>query len=109
MGVPTVRVAADECPPGVVGTCYTNPIGANDFPTLIQNLANAVAEVGLPLAAAAIIWVGLKFITGAASGNPAKVAEARKMLWPVLIGTAILTAAWVIATVVINFAKSLGG
>ena len=89
----------------VDGKCtYTNPIGGqNDsFTKLLDTVATAIIRVGTPLAAAAIIIIGIRFVIAAASGDQAGISKARTMLWYVLIGTAIIVGSSVIAKAVIN-------
>lgn len=84
-------------------TTYPNPITATSFSCLIKTISDAVIQIGVPLAIVAIIFVGLRFVIAAASGDQAGVTKARGMLWYVLIGTAIIVGSWVIAQAVINF------
>lgn len=86
----------------------TNPIApVSSFPQLIDRIASALRTIVMPLAIAAIIFVGFKFVSAAASGNQAELTKAKTMLWWVLIGTAIIIGASVLAQAVVNFASSL--
>lgn len=85
-----------------------NPISpTSNFPQLIKNIAEAVRVIAMPLAIAAIIFVGFKLVVAAAQGNDKGLQEGKKMLWWVLIGTAIIIGASVLAQVVVNFASTL--
>lgn len=86
-----------------------NPIApVSSFPQLIDRIASALRTIVMPLAIAAIIFVGFKFVSAAASGNQAELTKAKTMLWWVLIGTAIVIGASVLAQAVVNFASGLG-
>ncbi len=87
---------------------YTNPIGAQaqSFPELLKTIAKAIIQVGTPLAAAAIIIIGIRFVIAAASGDQAGLTNARKYLWYVLIGTAIIVGSSAIAEAIINWTQN---
>ncbi len=88
-------------------TEYKNPLNnVTTFPALIEAIAKAARDVGLPLAAVAIIFAGFKFVIAAAQGDQAGLTAARKMLWYVLLGSGIIVGAYVIATVVVNTIKN---
>ncbi len=76
-----------------------NPLGSTTtFAALIEKVAKIVAQIGLPVAALAIIYAGFLFVT--AGGNEEKVTKARKtFLWSI-IGTALLLGAWAIASAI---------
>lgn len=85
-----------------------NPIApTSSFPQLIQSIAEAVRIIAIPLATVAIIFVGFKFTVAAARGDEKGLGEAKKMLWWVLIGTAIIIGASILAEAVVNFASTL--
>ena len=97
---------------GIVGSAYAleiqNPIApTSSFPQLIDRIAVALRTIVMPLAIAAIIFVGFKFVVGAAKGSDKDLTEAKKMLWWVLIGTAIIIGASILAQAVVNFASTL--
>ncbi|MCC2630673.1 MAG: hypothetical protein K0S38_482 [Candidatus Paceibacter sp.] len=92
-------------PPG--GTCdpltqLCNPLKSR-YGTLCQvlvGLLTLITEIGALIAVILIIWTGFKFIT--AQGNPAKLGEAKRAFFAVIIGTAILLGASAIANVVVR-------
>lgn len=84
---------------------YVNPIGVRSFSDLVITIARAVTAIGIPLATIAIVFVGVRFTIAAASGNPGKVQEARKLLWYVLIGTVVIVGAAYLAEAVVNFVR----
>lgn len=86
---------------------FPNPVRAQNFPELIETLAKAIRMVALPLAVVAIIFVGFKFVTAAASGNANELTKVRQQFWWILLGTAIIVGASVLAQAVVNFAKDL--
>ena len=98
---------ADNCPavgpPPAGVNCYTNPIqGVGTFADLVTAIAKAVVTIGVPIAGAAIIFVGVRFVIAAASGNQAALAPAKKMLWYVLIGTVIIVGGGELAQAVVK-------
>jgi len=83
----------------------TNPLESNTFAELIANIAKIVAEVGLPIAAIAIIYAGFLFVT--ARGNEEQIKTAKKAFFWAIIGTALLLGAWAIATAIKEFLGTL--
>lgn len=84
-----------------------NPIKYNDFPSLLLAITTAVRNIGMIFAVLAIVIIGFKFIQASAAGNEGGIKEARKYFWWVLIGTAVVVGASVIAGAVIEFVKKL--
>lgn len=85
-----------------------NPISpTSNFPRLIEKIAVAVRTIAIPLAGVAIVFVGFKFVIAAASGNQSELTKAKTMLLWVLVGTAIIIGASVLAEAVVNFARTL--
>lgn len=76
---------------------YPNPIQATSIGELIGFVAAWVRNIVLFLAAIAIIVVGFKFVSASMAGKPEEVSKARQTLLWVLIGTAIVVGASVIA------------
>ena len=79
-----------------------NPIAAKSFPCLIKTISLAAVQVAVPIAVITIIIVGLRFVFAGLSGNSSKVAEARKLLLNVVIGTAIIVGSFVIASAAVQ-------
>lgn len=83
------------------GVTYENPL-KGDINTLYDFILTFLNDIVLPIGAVVvvifIILAGYNFII--ARGNPAGIAKARKNLLWVLIGTAVLLGAWVIANVI---------
>ncbi len=88
-------------------TTYTNPIDAQSFPDLITAIAKGVQDIGTVLAVAAIVFVGVRFVIAAASGDTGGVTKAHQMLWYVLIGTVIVVGASYLAQVAVSIVKTL--
>ncbi len=85
-----------------------NPLGdVKDIPTLVKKLLEIVLKIGVPLIALSIIYTGYLFI--AAQGNPEKLKQAKDTLVYVLIGSAILLGAYVIANAVYNTIQAIRG
>ena len=93
--------ATQPCVPGTI----CNPIRSFCFEDLVLNITIIIMQIGLPLAALMIILSGFMFIK--ARGKPEELTKARTMLIWVLVGTAIIIGARVIAEAVVNFAKGL--
>ncbi|MCH7883014.1 TrbC/VirB2 family protein [Patescibacteria group bacterium] len=72
-----------------------NPLKYDDFGKIIEGLAQAIATIGIPIAAIFIIYSGLLFVT--ARGNEEQLTKAKKTLGWTLIGTLLVVGAWVIA------------
>ena len=102
-----VIVLAEDCPPtgktSGGANCYFNPVSVGTFSELVTAIAKAVVSIGGPIAAAAIIFVGVRFVIAAASGNEGAVTKAKTMLWYVLIGTVIIVGGAALADAVVKF------
>ncbi|OHA00469.1 MAG: hypothetical protein A3C07_01270 [Candidatus Sungbacteria bacterium RIFCSPHIGHO2_02_FULL_47_11] len=86
---------------------YPNPINATSLPDLITSIADALVFVAAPIAVVAIIIAGFMFVVGGARGDDGSVTAARKMFLWVLIGTAIIVGASLLAHAVVNTIKAL--
>jgi len=84
-----------------------NPIGATSFEELVVSITAQLVPIAAVLATIAIVFAGFKYIVAAAKGNPAEIQKANKLLVWVLVGTAIVVGASVIANAVVQFAKEL--
>ncbi len=104
LGAITPFIAAAECPPDCE---FKNPVDENTFLDLLKRFAEDVRTVAVPFAVVAIIFVGFKFVTASASGNPAETAKARKLLKWVVVGSAIIVGATVLVDAVINTMKAI--
>lgn len=81
-------------PPGGGGK-ISNPLSSGSFTDLVESVAATVAKLGATVAAIFIIYSGFKFV--AARGNEEELKKAKQNFFWVVIGTAILLGAWVIA------------
>lgn len=92
-------------------TCkLQNPLGTNgidNIPDLVKAILEIALKIGVPLIALAIIYAGFKFI--AAQGNSEKLSEAKQTMIYVIVGAAILLAAYAIATAIVNTVGSITG
>lgn len=87
-----------------------NPLaggGIDNIPDLVRSILDILLEVGITIVALAIIYAGYKFI--AAQGNPTELEKAKQTLKYVLIGAAILLAAYVIAETVVGTINAIRG
>jgi hypothetical protein len=71
-----------------------NPIGYNDFPSLLTAIAQGVAVLIGSLSVIMIIWSGILFLVSA--GDPARIQKAKSSLTWAIIGMAIAISAEVI-------------
>lgn len=84
-----------------------NPIRAKNFPQLIENISKAVTTIAIPFAVVAIIFVGFKFLVSSAKGDEKGLGDAKKMFFWVVIGTAIVVGASVLARIATNIVRTL--
>lgn len=85
---------------------YPNPLGegTKTFFDIARNVTDAALTLSIPLATIAIIVIGIQFVI--ASGNPTKLAEAKKKFFWVLIGTAFMVGSSLLAKVVIDYIQN---
>lgn len=82
-----------------------NPLKVSSIPELINLILGLVIDIGLPVVALAIIYVGFLFVS--ARGNESKLSEAKTaFLWTV-VGAAIVLGAFVISTAIEGTINSL--
>lgn len=111
-----------ECPDGGPGSencdlngtsnsvTLVNPLeggGVNSLPELIKKILDIALTLGVPLIALAIIYSGYLFV--AAQGNPTKLEEAKRTLVWVIVGAAILLAAYAISTAIVSTINAIRG
>ena len=83
-----------------------NPIGSEDLTTFVDKITATALKIGIPIAGLFIIWAGFKFVT--ARGDETAIKDAKKIFWYTIIGTAVLLAASLIATVLGDTVRQLG-
>lgn len=83
----------------------TNPVCSNDFYDVLMGLAKFAYRIGIPVLTFFIVLAGIMFVV--AQGNEEKIKKAKTMLYWTVMGAAIIMGAVTLATIVINFAKSL--
>lgn len=101
-----------ETPPDLSGgvdatTDIPNPIETGSFFDLLDKISGALIIIGGPLAMAAIIFTGFKFVTASATGNAKALEDAKKMFWWVIVGTAIVVGSSLLVKVTINTIENL--
>lgn len=86
-----------------------NPLGngIDNLPDLVRALLDIVLTVGVPLIALAIIYSGYLFV--AAQGNPDALKKAKSTLVYVVIGAAILLAAYAISEAIVGSIEAIRG
>ncbi len=65
-----------------------NPLGVKSIEELVQKIGGVLFDLAIPIAVILIIWAGIKMIIS--QGNPEKVTAARKSLWYIVLGLAVL-------------------
>lgn len=102
--LPLVQTMAQGGGGGSAGT-IPNPIAAPDFQTFIKKVLDVVLQIGVPVAAIALVYSGFLFVK--ARGNAQELETAKKaFVWTVL-GVAILLGAWLFATVIDTTIRNL--
>lgn len=85
--IPLLILAADSsCPSGKI--CIPNPLKAETFEELLNNILNFIAILALALAPLLIVVAGFYFLT--AAGEPARIDTAKKIILYTLIGLVIV-------------------
>ena len=87
-------------------TILCNPLKAESFTGLLENISRLAVEIGIPIAALFIIYAGLKLVT--AKGNEDAIKKAKESLQWAIIGSGILIGAWTIMKILESTVKSLG-
>ena len=79
---------------------FINPLksGANTLPKLLALILSVLVQVGIALVTIAIIYAGFTYVS--ARGNAGQIEKAHKTILGVLIGSAIILGAYVIAEVI---------
>lgn len=93
MHLKTMLVAASDFvgppAPSPTGLQLTDPLGAGgDLGKLLEKIGETIIDLAIPIAVILIIWIGIQFMT--AQGNPEKINKAKKALFWVIIGLAII-------------------
>ena len=83
------------------------PTNIQSFPALLTAILEFVVDVGKYVIPLAIIYAGFKFV--AARGNPEEIETARRTLFWILIGGAIILGAQVLKTVIIGTVEGIQG
>ena len=86
-----------------LGGNSTNPGGSKSIPQLVNNIFDAIIQMGLVFVVMAIIYSGLQFVL--AQGDPEKLKKARMVFLYTIIGGVILLGAGVISQVICNTAN----
>jgi hypothetical protein len=76
----------------------TNPLKVDTVIDLLKALLGILIQIGLPIAAMAIIYSGFLMVT--AQGNEEKLTKAKTAFIYAVLGTLILMGAWVIITAI---------
>jgi hypothetical protein len=84
---------------------FESPTDATEFSDVVLAVADIMMKIGIPAAAIFLIYTGFLFVS--ARGDETKLKTAKEMFKYTVIGTAIITGAYFIASAVVNFARNL--
>ncbi len=87
--------------------CLQNPLRFDSIQGFIEGVLKAIVLIALPIITAFMVYAGFKYI--AARGNPGKLGKAHENFLYVLIGTALILGAWVLATLIGGTVSQLMG
>lgn len=94
---PVVSLAEGEGSRCTGGT-IKNPLNICSIPELINLILGLVVDIGLPVVALAIIYVGFLFVS--ARGNESKLSEAKTAFFWTVVGAGIVLGAFVISAAI---------
>lgn len=86
-------------------TILCNPLKAESFIGLLENISRLAVEIGIPIAALFIIYSGLNLVM--ARGNEDKIKAAKSSLTWAIVGSGVLIGAWTIMKILESTVKSL--
>jgi hypothetical protein len=89
------------------GGIFTNPLkdGIDSLPGLLGLILDIMVQIGTTVIIIMIIYAGFLYTT--ARGNQSQLDKAHRVIWGVLIGSAIILGAFVIAQVIKDTARKL--
>lgn len=97
------EIAADKKGSGLV-PC-TDTCDLNDVLQLINNIiVFLIKDIFIPIIILLFIYAGYQYIT--AQGNPAKIANLKKLLWRIIVGMVLVLCAWLIVKTIISILSS---
>lgn len=76
----------------------SNPLSVNSIPELVTLLLKIVVNIGLPVVALAIIYVGFMYVR--AQGNKDQLTKAHQAFFWTVIGAAVVLGAFAISTII---------
>lgn len=83
--------------PCVQGT-LCNPLRFSTIEQFIEGVLKGIIMIAIPVIVAFMVWAGFQYVS--ARGNPGKISAAHKNFYYVIIGTAMILGAWVLATLI---------
>ncbi|HBU28034.1 TPA: hypothetical protein DEB00_02875 [Candidatus Uhrbacteria bacterium] len=99
-----ILIGLSLLPNTVLAVQLYNPLGSRTIPQLVGFVIQAVLGITGSLALAMVVWGGFLWLT--AAGKPDRIKSGRDTLLWAVIGLAVIFAANILATFVIN---TLGG
>ena len=67
-----------------------------------ENILNTGIYFAVFISAILFAWAGWKMISGKSFGDEAKISDAKKILWNVIIGLVIILAAWLLVDTIMR-------
>ena len=94
------------CLPIVVLGALSNPLQAGSFAELLEDVAEIVFMIGIPIAVMFIIYAGFLFVT--ARGSEENLKKAKSAFTYAILGAGVLIGARIIANAVVATVMGLG-
>ena len=97
-------IAAAAALPGQIVPSSCNGVNCTcaDLVLLAQNVLNTGIYFAVFISAVLFAWAGWMMISGKSMGESAKIDEAKKVLWNVMIGLVIMLTAWLIVNTIMK-------
>ena len=80
------------------GLGLRNPVQFPDIASFIEGALRALVTIALPIVAFFIVYSGFLFVS--ARGNDSKLSKAKENFKWVILGSALILGAWVLATMI---------
>ena len=95
-------VAADIIPTIVPSSCTGVNCTCDDLAQAAQNVINASIFIAVFLSAVLFAWAGWKLLSGKSVGSHGAIQEGKEVFWNVVVGLAIIIAAWLVVDTLVG-------
>ena len=95
-------VAADIIPTIVPSSCTGVNCTCDDLAQVAQNVINASIFIAVFLSAVLFAWAGWKLLSGKSVGSHGAIQEGKEVFWNVVVGLAIIIAAWLVVDTLVG-------